>query len=500
VIELLKKKIMNRVVLPGNETKEAPLTVAHALAVLGSIASIEVSAGSEMASDLASGHMRLVAAISDERECVYTLEVSEPLLALAAHDLIATDMVSWEHVLNGFLAAACRSTTSVGFRGEVAGQILFLMVWEKNLSVSPARFLHFPAIPAVEYLGIMFATQLQRVHQSIRTLSDVKGVESNKLDVAVKLFTDWTKAGASKSDFWDTLSVLRYLTKKCAGVDVFEFIGNSDDVEVSHARTYLAKAEKIGVSGPSIKEVLMLYIEASKNNYLAKFKEGVDALFTVQAFKELETRLGGSVVRVNQFVKTFGKPNRRMLFQYFIRSSAIYCMENQEVVDLIIPLYDCPLRSGYVSPDSAVREENISAIVVQMRLRGEKTSDTVKNAWSTRITQLGYLNDALPVVGIFCELTGSKIQGSGLDMYPTVKITDGSAGKRKLNVTREHKGFAIFTRGLKPSDILTNTTPAVDLAFKNIISGLVDPSKSVAVPLEFRAEIPKFFATQPYSY
>ena len=48
VIELLKNNIMNRVVLPGSETKEAPLTAEHALAVLGSIASIKVSAGSEM--------------------------------------------------------------------------------------------------------------------------------------------------------------------------------------------------------------------------------------------------------------------------------------------------------------------------------------------------------------------------------------------------------------------------------------------------------------------
>ena len=69
--------------------------------------------------------------------------------------------------------------------------------------------------------------------------------------------------------------------------------------------------------------------------------------------------------------------------------------------------------------------------------------------------------------------------------------------ERKLHVTREQQGFAIFTRGLKPSDIFSDAKPAVELAFKFFISGLVDPSKSIAVPLEFRAELPKFFATKP---
>ena len=109
-----------------------------------------------------------------------------------------------------------------------------------------------------------------------------------------------------------------------------------------------------------------------------------------------------------------------------------------------------------MSPDSVVREENISAIVVQMRLRGEKTSDTVKNEWSTRITQLGYLNDSLSVLGLFRELTDSNNRESGLEMYPTVKITvpdSGLAVKQKMHVNRSPSRISS-----RNPEIIRNTT------------------------------------------
>jgi hypothetical protein len=101
------------------------------LAVLGAIASIEVSAGSEAASEVAAGHMRLVAGISEDRDAVFTLEISEPVLALAAHDLLRKDEFPWAKLLIKFAAAAVRSSTSVGYRGEVAGQILLLTASQK---------------------------------------------------------------------------------------------------------------------------------------------------------------------------------------------------------------------------------------------------------------------------------------------------------------------------------------------------------------------------------
>lgn len=59
-------------------------TQAQVLGVFGAIASIDVSAASRLATELSSGHMRWVEAVSKLRKFVYTKEVSEPVLALAA--------------------------------------------------------------------------------------------------------------------------------------------------------------------------------------------------------------------------------------------------------------------------------------------------------------------------------------------------------------------------------------------------------------------------------
>ena len=66
----------------------AGFSTAQVMGVLGSLASVNISAASHLASDLASGHMRLVSAISKQRKYVYTLEISEPILAFAGHCLI----------------------------------------------------------------------------------------------------------------------------------------------------------------------------------------------------------------------------------------------------------------------------------------------------------------------------------------------------------------------------------------------------------------------------
>ncbi len=73
------------------------LTDAGTMAVLGSMASIEICAASKLDSEIASGHMRLVAAISEDRHLVYTMDVSEPVLARAAHLLIVDGIVMELH-------------------------------------------------------------------------------------------------------------------------------------------------------------------------------------------------------------------------------------------------------------------------------------------------------------------------------------------------------------------------------------------------------------------
>ena len=130
LVELLKDKIM----CIGKRSRETqPITSKHHMAVLGVIASIEVSAASSLATELSSGHMRPVAGVSEDRHLVYTLEVSEPVLSLAAHELILENVTPWADILKSFRATQLTSATMRGFVGETCAQFLILMAWQKLL-------------------------------------------------------------------------------------------------------------------------------------------------------------------------------------------------------------------------------------------------------------------------------------------------------------------------------------------------------------------------------
>jgi hypothetical protein len=104
--------------------------------------------------------MRIVAAISEDRKCVYTLEVSEPFLALAAHRIILENILSWRDILEKLGLATLRSTTSIGFRGEVAAMILCSMAWQTFLSENEFQF---PTISADKFFGRLFAKPLDKL-------------------------------------------------------------------------------------------------------------------------------------------------------------------------------------------------------------------------------------------------------------------------------------------------------------------------------------------------
>ena len=144
------------------------------IAVLGTLASVNISAASHMASELASGHMRLVAAISKQRKYVYTLEVPEPLLGFAAHCLIMSGRVPWHVVIDKYSALVLNNTTDVGFRGEVAGQILCLVAWQKCLRrrAEERRLpeFEFPFIPAIQFIKALVGSALyDQLSTEIRT-------------------------------------------------------------------------------------------------------------------------------------------------------------------------------------------------------------------------------------------------------------------------------------------------------------------------------------------
>ncbi len=148
---------------------EFHFTQTQVMAVLGAIAALEIAAGSHMATELVSGHMRVVSAISKQRRFVYTLEAAEPVLAKAANELIMDRKIPWLLVLMKFRAAVLNSSTSIGYRGEVAMQILCLMAMQEVCR--PIKALEFRAFPVFEFIRVLCYKQLERVSkETIETL------------------------------------------------------------------------------------------------------------------------------------------------------------------------------------------------------------------------------------------------------------------------------------------------------------------------------------------
>ena len=127
-LELLMEKLLCKPIASLRKPDE--LGDKENMAVLGALAAIEVSAASMLATELSAGHMRPVAGVSEDRHMVYTLEISEPLMALAAHKLILKGKITWECILRSFRATQLNSSTMPGFVGEFCAQVLILMAWQ----------------------------------------------------------------------------------------------------------------------------------------------------------------------------------------------------------------------------------------------------------------------------------------------------------------------------------------------------------------------------------
>jgi hypothetical protein len=153
--------MMGKLIRMSSFTVGMNLSDRQLIAMLSSTVSIEVSAASKLASELAAGNMRLVAGVSMDRHLVYTMEISEPVISLAAHNLFCVYNVSWTSVLNSLHNSLINSSTMVGFIGEIAAQILCVMAWQKSIStMTPSSteaklplLISVPFIPALDYLS-----------------------------------------------------------------------------------------------------------------------------------------------------------------------------------------------------------------------------------------------------------------------------------------------------------------------------------------------------------
>ena len=130
--ELLMSKILcvDWKAVTSDPSKPFEPSQTQLIAVLGTVASIEISAASELASALSSGHMRPAAGVSRDRHLLYTLEISELLMAASARLLMRYPSMSLSRLLQAFRETQLNSTTLPGFVGEFAGQVLLLMADE----------------------------------------------------------------------------------------------------------------------------------------------------------------------------------------------------------------------------------------------------------------------------------------------------------------------------------------------------------------------------------
>jgi hypothetical protein len=91
-------------------------------------------------------------------------------MAAAAHQLILNGIITWPIILRKFYSAALRSTTSVGYRGEVATQILVLLAMQNCISDRSQEITSFPAFSASSFICELLGTALDGV--SVRFLND----------------------------------------------------------------------------------------------------------------------------------------------------------------------------------------------------------------------------------------------------------------------------------------------------------------------------------------
>jgi hypothetical protein len=104
--------------------------------------------------------MRPVAGVSDDRHLVYTLELSEPVLSLAAHELILDGVTPWSDILRSFRRTQVTSATMRGFLAKTLAQFLMLMAWQKVLRPIIGSQTTVPFVPVVDFLKALLGSSL----------------------------------------------------------------------------------------------------------------------------------------------------------------------------------------------------------------------------------------------------------------------------------------------------------------------------------------------------
>jgi hypothetical protein len=453
----------------SNQFKCSPI---QHLAVLGNLLSLEISAMSEDATELSSSHMRVVAAISDDRESVFTMQTAEPVLVMAAMQLFANGYVSWSRAISDF-EATLRTTTKIGFRGELGCQLLCLLAWQNmTASLSREALFNFPAMPVIDFVKGLLGTQLE----SVELRSETQTTDFRTVCEGVRRLQE---AGALQTKI---LSILK---------------GEFDD------HYWLEK--HVGFREKDVEEfyeslAMLLRTGITHADLLKQFFLSISRSVWQSMLEKLNSR---GLVRVYGFVKTFSKPSKAMLADFFVRGVAIYCAEYHTSVDLIIPMFCPSVCDGADLRQLPVTEEDMTAFVLQVKLQRYFLDGTERNSWIDSLLDLAWLVDEQrPFVALLCEFgpvenLGQNSHEVGLREVRQKVLTNSSKKKRgsdggprpQIPVYSPElptRGFVAMSRGLSVRNILPHDGELLRV-FRTLLDSMINP---IATSLIYAEELP----------
>ena len=208
----------------------------------------------------------------------------------------------------------------------------------------------------------------------------------------------------------------------------------------------------------------------------------------------MNSDLKDAFVRPAGFVKTFSHPARKMLKEFFIRSAAIYCVENQQVTDIIVPVYH-PSRGP-------VSEESMSAIPIQARLHRGSISKSVKSSWLQTVPTLGLHGD-FSVASIFMDFGpfkdyAGKPSSLFMESFELTKTSTEPPVKVGPGQVEGPRCFGFFPKRLKLTDIFEPQSDDVNKIMQQLITSPLDVSVAHDVDADVRNQIPTMYEDLVY--
>jgi hypothetical protein len=173
----IKLKLINVVAakLLGNKKE---IKAVDAVSILGVLVPLNVHPSHELASELVASRMRLCCGINIKRTLVYTMQLPEPVMAIAALKL--TNQFGWSEILAGIKQQFGAVTLDIGYKGELGMQIACLIATTKchklfgNSSEVKSTLLSdfLQARVGLELFGMTFGSQNVNKHLGLEKPED----------------------------------------------------------------------------------------------------------------------------------------------------------------------------------------------------------------------------------------------------------------------------------------------------------------------------------------